>query len=598
MKNRVICAVFIMLLFYSCDLAPMHQENNQSTDRQLLNNGTELFYSDYPHAFVSTDTNEPALINGVNIKRGPHRKSGGQWETTYINQEITALGQPDAPGFNAIRINMDWPYFQNSDGSFRMDAFDQLDILIDNAITQNIYVILNPIHVRNPGGACNEDPVMAGARWNIPAWAWEAVNAPDNPQGSCSGTSETSALMPDVLALWRTSDYLKYIVDRYDASTARGRQVIAVNLVSEPHGTGNTGPDHFEDILPVYETWLAPVGGQSVRAHNPDKILILGPARGDVSLEGVDLSGLQVPNFVFSFHDYFGRATGSSSYGFGYSGSGFASAQERTYQSSPTPYNPATLSYADRRDEHTIYVQQYLDWLDDFELPLYMGEYGILNPCEGGHTEYSARYSADTYHIYNNLYVMSGGHGEPILLPRTWWAHGYWDGNAIWYRSGSCQGTGPNEYFPYAYELTGELNLLSNPGFESNFKNWSTSGTVTVTNIGNDPANIHSGAQSAASWSSGPYTASLKSLVSNTPSGTYTATVWSRAGGSFNERKLQVYVNGSLEDEMALPISSNWTAYSINNISVPSGAAVTVGISLDANAGAWTQFDDFELREQ
>src|SRR5690606_13692124 len=120
-------------------------------DPRRLAGGQELFYSDYPHAFVSSDTDEPVAINGVNIKRGPHKQSSGLWETPYINEEITALGQSGAPGFNAIRIAMDWPYFTTAAGVFDSEAFEQLDLLIDNAIDQDLYVILDPIHVRDPG---------------------------------------------------------------------------------------------------------------------------------------------------------------------------------------------------------------------------------------------------------------------------------------------------------------------------------------------------------------------------------------------------------------------------------------------------------------
>jgi len=571
----------------------------QQAKERILSGGQELFYTAYPHAFVSAETDEPVLINGVNIKRGPHKHPNGTWETPYINEEITALGQSGAPHFNAIRIAMDWPYFNTAAGVFDADAFEQLDILIDNAIAQDLYVILDPIHIRDPGGSCTENAVMSGARWDVPASAWTAVGAPANPGGSCAGTTATSDLMDEVLALQATADYLKYVLTRYDASTARGRQVIAVDLVNEPRADGATAQAQFSKIMAVYADWLAPSGSKSLRVTNPDKILIVTALHGDISLAGMDLSSIQQPNVVFTFHDYFGRALSTSpTYGLGYSGSGYASQQERTYASSPTPYNPSTLSYAARKAEHRTYLQQYLDWLGPYQLPLYIGEYGILNPCHGGDAAFSPKYALDTYHLYDNLYVVHGGQSVPLKMPRTWWTHGYWDDMALWYRSGTCNGVGPKAYFPYAKELTGELNLIANPGFEEGFTGWTVSGDIGVQDVLADPANVRSGARSARTWEPSMYTATLKSaLVTNVSGGTYTASVWSRAGGTFSTRELQVYINGTLAHQQTIAVTSSWTAYSISGITVPAGAAIEVGIALDASSGAWTQFDDFAFRK-
>lgn len=591
--------VMAAILTPSCERLLLTANNPQEdSNSQRLASGQELFYSDYPHAFVSSDTDEPVVINGVNIKRGPHKQSSGLWETIYINEEITAAGQSDAPDFNAIRIAMDWPYFNTAAGVFDSQAFEQLDILIDNAIEQDLYVILDPIHVRGPGGACSEDAVMAGARWDIPAWAWTAVGAPANPSGSCDGTTATSDLMDDVLGLQATADYLKYILTRYDASTARGRQVIAVDLVNEPRADGTTAQTQFSKIMTVYADWLAPSGSKSLRVANPDKILIIEALHGDISLAGMNLSALQQPNVVFSFHDYFGRALATSpTYGLGYSGSGYASQQERTYASSPTPYNPSALSYAARKTEHLAYLQQYLDWLGAYQLPLYIGEYGILNPCHGGDAVFSPQYAIDTYQLYDNLYVVDGGQTVPLKVPRTWWTNGYWDDMALWYRSGTCGGVGPKAYFPYAKELTGELNLISNPGLENDFASWTTSGLISVEDVLVDPANVHSGARSARTWQSTAYAATLRSETIHPSAGVYTATVWSRAGGIFGNRELQVYINGASSYQFAIPVASSWTEYSISGINIPAGATVQVGISINGNGGAWTQFDDFSLRK-
>lgn len=595
-KLRLFTILVVLGAMSSCEQMVIAERQEQQSASPVAP-GQELFYSEYPHAFVSSDTDGPVLINGVNIKRGPHKKVGGVWETPYVNEEITALGASGAPAFNAIRIAMDWPYFNTAPGVFDAAAFAQLDLLIDNAIAQDLYVILDPIHVRDPGGSCNEDPVMAGARWDIPAWAWTAVGAPANPGGSCAGTSQTSDLMDDVLALQATADYLKYVLTRYDASTARGQQVIAVDLVNEPRADGATAQAQFSKIMAVYADWLAATGTKSLRLANPDKILIVAALHGDISLAGMNLSVLQQPNVIFTFHDYFGRALSTSAtYGLGYSASGYASQQEHTYSATPTPYDPSTLSYAARKTEHRAYLQQYLDWLGAYQLPLYIGEYGILNPCHGGDASFSPRYALDTYQLYDNLYVVHAGQSVPLKMPRTWWTNGYWDDMALWYRSGTCGGVGPKAFFPYAKEATGELNLVSNPGFEDNFVGWTVSGDIAVEDVLVNAANVRSGARSARAWKSTAYTGSLRSTATYPATGTYTAQVWSRGGGTFGTRALQVYVNNVLVGQVAIPVSSIWTVHQVAGVSVPTGASIQVGVSLNASAGAWTQFDDIELR--
>lgn len=83
---------------------------------------------------------------------------------------------------------------------------------------------------------------------------------------------------------------------------------------------------------------------------------------------------------------------------------------------------------------------------------------------------------------------------------------------------------------------------------------------------------------------------------SNAPAGSYTATVWSRAGGAFTRRVSEVYVNDVKTRELALPATTAWTPYSITGINVPASARVKVAFALNANGGAWTQFDDFSLQ--
>jgi hypothetical protein len=411
----------------------------------------ELFHATAPSSFVSNVTGAPFVANGVNIKRTAH-KVDGTWQTPYVLKELEAMGGAGAPAFNTVRLAMDWSYFQKQSGSSIViddDAFTQLDSIIDKAINQGLYVILDPMHLSNVGTAsnpnsamCREDPVMAGAHKGIPAWAWTKV-------GATPGT-----LADDALGLQETADYLKFILDRYDGSTARGQHVIAVDLVNEPAADGATAVDRTQKLVDtVYGPWLASTGSKSLRATDPDKILIVSPVAGSGSLVGVNLSGVARPNVVMTFHDYFGQATGTNAtYGIGYSSSAYATQKEDTDQTSSSamggsyvPYDPASKAYATRKTEHTAFVQQAVGVAEAAGMPLYIGEYGIMNPCNGGNLAYSTQYATDTFAIYNSL-----------GLSRAVWTHGYWDDMSIWWReSAPCGAVTYGTYFPYAADLTG-----------------------------------------------------------------------------------------------------------------------------------------------
>lgn len=137
-------------------------------------------------------------------------------------------------------------------------------------------------------------------------------------------------------------------------------------------------------------------------------------------------------------------------------------------------------------------------------------------------------------------------------------------------------------------------NLIQNPGFENDFANWTYTGNASITTTTNEVR--PGGAKAVKSWSSSAYTTTLTNAsATNCEAGTYTAQVWSRAGGTFTQRVLEIYANGTKVADSIIPVTTTWTAYLLKNISVPAGATVSVVIRLNANAGAWTQFDDFSL---
>ena len=136
-------------------------------------------------------------------------------------------------------------------------------------------------------------------------------------------------------------------------------------------------------------------------------------------------------------------------------------------------------------------------------------------------------------------------------------------------------------------------NRLQNPGFESGFTDWTYTGTPIITTTTGE---IYAGTKALASWKNAPYTVTAQNeSATNCASGTYSASVFSKGGGSLNQRAFEVYVNNTKVNEMTLPASSTYTKHTISNVIVPSGATVKIKILIDSNAGGWSQFDEFSL---
>jgi hypothetical protein len=137
-------------------------------------------------------------------------------------------------------------------------------------------------------------------------------------------------------------------------------------------------------------------------------------------------------------------------------------------------------------------------------------------------------------------------------------------------------------------------NLIVNGDFTNDYTNWTKSGSANITTVS---AEVHSPTKASASYSASAFTTTLtNSSATNCAAGTYTAKVWSRSKVvTYTYRKFEVFVNDTKTKELTLGTNTNWTEYTINDISVPAGATVKLQIYLSAPAGAWTQFDDFSL---
>lgn len=432
----------------------------QSTD--------ELFCVNFPDSFVKTaawplaEQGDPVVLNGANLKHAPVL-DGGNWNTPWLTDYIdSTFGGATAPGWNAMRINMDWPTYQiKSGGSIIVDsvALDQLDATIDAAVSNGYYVILNPAHVRRPGSGCSWGARMNDATHDIPKWMWDLVAPGMTP--NCSGWSTTASNLEDeVFARPEFKTYIRSIADRYsDFSTpekaARSEAVVAIDLINEPKGSGGI-QTRQANMLANYSGIVSDVRANTSAA---DKILMAQPVHGDTSLaqNGSDVASFASTseNLMWSFHDYFGggingTTPSTSSWGYGRDAYGFPGSQERTYQTS-RPY-----TYANEEAQHRTYVEQSIAWATAHELPVFVGEYGVINPCNGNVASEALGYAEDTRDLYDTI-PEAPGSSSTVSVSRTWWVNGYWnDMELVRKESVGAPGCGPapGDYFAHAAGTT------------------------------------------------------------------------------------------------------------------------------------------------
>ena len=445
----------------------------------------ELFCAVAPHAFIQTGAHGdevsplalgagakptaevPVTLNGVNLKQGPYRERG-RWTDDLVNSELQSMGADGAPAFSLVRVALDWPRFQYRapDGTIRIDpdGLAALDDLIDVAAKADIHVILDLIHVRTPDGPCTADHRLAGAKWNVPAWAWEEVTGVAQDDDCKARPNELGDLMDEVLVLPETTRFIRTILKRYDASTARGRNVVAVEPVSEAEASGDeTGSATSRTqrlIDAVYTRWLASEGQASLRSANSTKILILSPDKGDASLQGVNLAPIALPNVVWSHHDYTLAVIAGSAAGQGYTEDGWASSQMQDRSEVRRPgrptYDPDLVSFGRRLTERRGYLAQMQHWAAAGGLPIFVGEYGILTTCApDGNLATAQAYAKASQELYDGALVEGGA--APVS--RTWWQlsiGGTFGGEfALLAIDGrTCPGIDDAGWMPAAFDLT------------------------------------------------------------------------------------------------------------------------------------------------
>ncbi len=278
---------------------------------------TELFRSTPDDAFVSVATGQRVVMNGANTRDAV--SLGSTW--TYSKERYATL---KAAGFNSVRMPLDWDDFETSQGVFDAGSLATLDATIANAKAAGLYVILDPIHLKD------------GDRLRgVPAWA------------KSKGGDSVQIVKRDGKA------WIERIATRYGSEP----NVIAVDLVNEAKNDDALDQNRMIDMYNVLIT--------AYRAKDPDKILILESQGGDSSVAGANFSRLVTKtNIVWSFHHYF--AGGEDD---GYNANGWVTGHQTWDGTSgyPTP----------NRQQLEKHLTVTRDILKANGLPLYIGEYGI-----------------------------------------------------------------------------------------------------------------------------------------------------------------------------------------------------------------------------
>lgn len=448
------------------------------------NSTNETFCSDFPNAFVKTrqwpiaEQGAPFTLNGVNSKYGPQysgdQPGSGTWNTTLVQSVITQMKGAGGPTqLNTVRVNLDWGMFQykTTGGSIAIDtaALTELDAVIDTARANGVYVILVPIHLRQPGSAClaGGKPRLLNATFNVPAWAWAKLSPPMTPGSDCANSypAAFNDKVDDVVAITEARTYLRTLAARYSdfsttAAANRSKTVVAIDLVNEMPADGANVTARTTKVLNVYKAMVDDLRTQTTATS---KIFVVGPSHGDTSLalSDADLDAMSAgrTNIVLSLHDYFGGRPGGgtplqgdATYGKGYGSGGWKST---TYQQfNDTTASTYTTPYATEAAQHREYLQQYVNWAAGGSLPVFVGEYGVWNPCAGNSAADANQYATDTKALYNSV-TITGVPGT-VALSRTWFAHGFTGADAamdLRRMSGGCASQAAGTYYAHAANL-------------------------------------------------------------------------------------------------------------------------------------------------
>ena len=137
-------------------------------------------------------------------------------------------------------------------------------------------------------------------------------------------------------------------------------------------------------------------------------------------------------------------------------------------------------------------------------------------------------------------------------------------------------------------------NRIKNPGFENGADYWILGNEAVISDL-----DAREGSKCIKVSSPEDYVAIIQSEPAYSCSaGMYYASAYLKGNGDFNSVSLEVYAGSDLISSKVLELSDSWTKITIDGISVPDGADVTIKLLADGKAGAVLYADDFSLKMQ
>jgi len=156
------------------------------------------------------------------------------------------------------------------------------------------------------------------------------------------------------------------------------------------------------------------------------------------------------------------------------------------------------------------------------------------------------------------------------------------------------------------YASSGGLNLIVNPGFETDLAGTQTpSGWSTWSLAGDDYADYtdasggaHSGTFHGTHWvESSSYDVFTYQVVPDLAPGTYQLSAWVKSSGGQSVAWMEVNAYGGAKRPVSISASPTWTRVILSDIAVTAGQA-RIGFYSIATAGQWLHFDDVSFARQ
>lgn len=142
-------------------------------------------------------------------------------------------------------------------------------------------------------------------------------------------------------------------------------------------------------------------------------------------------------------------------------------------------------------------------------------------------------------------------------------------------------------------------NHIADPSFESGGADgWTiTEANAGTVDVSDNASDARDGSRSLHFWNSGKVTFTAEQTISGLSEGNYAFSVSAQGGSTGDSAVMKIYaVSGGVRYERRFSLDG-WRSWKVPMIAdIPcSGGEITVGISVDADAGAWGSFDCTEL---